>query len=76
MYFVYMLASEKKGTIYIGVTNNLITRTAEHKRKEIEGFTKKYSVDKLVWFEECEDVRRAIEGETQLKKWNRKRKIR
>ncbi len=71
-----MLVSGKNGTLYIGVTNNLLARTIEHKWKEKGGFTKKYSVDKLVWFDECENIRIVIQREKQLKKWNRKWKIR
>lgn len=74
-YYVYILASEKNGTLYIGVTNNLIKRVAQHKRKEVEGFTEKYNVNKLVWYEQTNDIRIAIEREKQIKKWNRKWKI-
>jgi len=66
-YFVYMMSSEKNGTLYIGVTNNLLRRVAEHKRKEVKGFTEKYNVDKLVWYEQTNDIRIAIERESKLK---------
>ncbi len=74
-YYVYILASKKKGTLYTGVTNNLIRRVYEHKHKIIKGFTKKYGVDKLVYFEQTEDINAAIQREKQIKKWFRKWKI-
>ena len=75
-YYVYILASKRNGTLYIGVTNDLIRRVYEHKKKMIKGFTEKYSVDRLVYFEETCDIYAAIEREKQLKKWNRKWKLR
>jgi len=66
-----MMVSEKNGTLYIGVTNNLLRRVAEHKRKEVKGFTEKYNVNKLVWYEQTNDIRIAIKREKQIKKWNR-----
>ncbi len=74
-YFVYILANERP-TLYIGVTNNLWRRTAEHKLKIADGFTKKYYISKLVYFEEYIDIQRAIEREKQLKHWNREWKLR
>jgi len=74
-YFVYILASKRNGTLYIGVTNNLENRMYQHKNKLIDGFTKKYSVDKLVHYEMTNDVRSAIQREKQLKKWNKKWKL-
>jgi putative endonuclease len=74
-YFVYILASQKNGTLYIGVTSNLEKRLFEHKNKLIDGFTKKYDIDKLVYFEKKDDIKSAIAREKQLKKWNRKWKI-
>ena len=75
-YFVYILASKKNGTLYIGVTNDLIKRVWQHKNKVTDGFTKNYGVDKLVYFEDTSDVMSALEREKQLKKWNRAWKIR
>lgn len=74
-YFVYILASKKNGTLYIGVTNDLERRVSEHKQKLIPGFTKDYSVQKLVYFEETNDIHIAIQREKCLKKWNRKWKL-
>lgn len=74
-YFIYILASKKNGTLYIGVTNNLKRRVYEHKEGIIEGFTKEYNVKDLVYFETTSDVKSAIEREKQLKKWERKRKL-
>lgn len=75
MYYVYILASKYKGTLYIGVTSNLLKRIYEHKHKLITGFTSSYDVDKLVYFEETEDIPIAINREKQLKKWKREWKI-
>jgi putative endonuclease len=74
-YYIYILASRKNGTIYIGMTNNLIRRVAEHKEGMVEGFTKKYNVKNLVYYEYTNDVKSAILREKQLKKWNRNWKI-
>ena len=74
-YYVYILASKRNGTLYIGVTNNLIKRIYEHKNNLVEGFTQRYSVHKLVYFEETSDINSAIKREKQLKKWNRKWKL-
>lgn len=74
-YYVYMLASRKHGTLYIGVTNNLIRRVAEHRRGETPGFTKMYHVTNLVWFDVTDDVRVAIWREKCMKAWKRKWKI-
>jgi putative endonuclease len=74
--FVYILASRKNGTLYIGVTNNLIRRVGEHKGDMNEGFTKRYGVHRLVYFEAGEDISSAIWREKCLKKWNRAWKIR
>lgn len=73
-YFVYIMSS-LTGTLYVGVTNNLARRVYQHKAKEIEGFTKRYSVDRLVYFEQFSDVRDAIVRENSVKKWRRSKKI-
>lgn len=70
-YYVYILTSQENGTLYIGVTNNLARRIYEHKHNLVEGFTKQYSVHKLVYFEETPDVESAIAREKQLKAWRR-----
>ena len=64
------------GTLYIGVTNDLIRRVHEHKSKAAEGYTRKYDVDRLVYFETFDDIENAIRREKRLKKWNRAWKIR
>lgn len=74
-YFVYILASRKNGTLYTGITNDLHRRVSEHKEKKIKGFTKKYGVDKLVYFEEFSDVGDAIYREKCIKKWRRAWKL-
>ncbi len=73
--YVYILASKKNGTLYIGVTSNLEKRTYEHKQKIIKGFTSKYDVDKLVYYDVFEDITEAILREKRLKEWKRKWKI-
>ena len=70
-YYVYILASKKNGTLYIGVTSNLIKRIYEHKNDLAEGFTKKYQVHNLVYFDIVDDIESAIKREKQLKRWNR-----
>ncbi|MCK1398287.1 GIY-YIG nuclease family protein [Bradyrhizobium sp. 4] len=75
-YYVYILASKIGGTLYIGVTNDLIRRVAEHKSKVIESFTEKYDVARLVYFEQFDDPENAIKREKRLKKWNRAWKVR
>jgi putative endonuclease len=74
-YFVYIMASKKNDTLYIGVTNNLLRRVWQHKNNVHKGFTKKYGVHRLVWCEASNDVRGAIQREKQMKKWNRQWKI-
>ena len=74
-YYVYILASGKNGTLYIGITNDLMRRLYEHKNSLIKGFTNKYKVNNLVYFEETNDISEAIKREKQLKKWNRQWKI-
>jgi putative endonuclease len=75
-YYVYILAGERNGTLYIGVTNNLNRRMQEHKKGLVPGFTKRYSVHLLVYFEETNNIRTALIREKQLKKWNRSWKMR
>jgi putative endonuclease len=74
-FYVYMLASERNGTLYLGVTSNLVKRIWEHREGLFEGFTKKYGVKHLVWFEVHTEAMAAITREKQLKKWNRDWKI-
>lgn len=74
-YYVYIIASERNGTLYVAITSNLIKRTWEHKNKIISGFTSKYNVCKLVYFEEFQDINLAIAREKLLKSWQRKWKI-
>lgn len=71
-YYVYILSNYTNSTLYIGVTNDLKRRIYEHKNKLIKGFTEKYNVNKLVYYEEVSDVKAAIQREKNLKKWNRK----
>ncbi|MGE5157270.1 MAG: GIY-YIG nuclease family protein [Gemmatimonas sp.] len=75
-FYVYILASKIGGTLYIGVTNDLIRRVAEHRLKAVKGFTEKYDVVRLVYFEQFDDPENAIRREKRLKKWNRAWKIR
>jgi putative endonuclease len=70
-YWVYILASKIGGTLYIGVTNDLVRRVYEHRAHLIAGFTSKYGVHRLVYFESFSDIENAIRREKQLKKWNR-----
>ena len=74
MYFVYMLTNWDDSVLYIGVTGNLPKRLYEHRSGLVEGFTKKYNVHKLVYFEQTGDVYSAISREKQLKKWSRMKK--
>ena len=74
-YYVYILASKKNGTLYIGVTSDLIKRVYEHKNELVESFTQKYAIHNLVYFEITESIESAIMREKQLKKWNRAWKI-
>ena len=74
-YWIYILCSKRNGTLYIGVTNDLKRRIFEHKSKIIEGFTKKYAVDKLVYVEEFLYIEAAICREKSMKKWLRKWKL-
>ena len=75
-YYVYILASDRNGTLYVGVTNDLARRVYEHRNDLIEGFTKRYGVHRLVWFEVHGDINEAIIREKRIKKWNRSWKLR
>jgi len=72
---VYILASKRNGTLYIGVTSDIVKRVWEHKNNVIDGFTKRYSVHQLVWYELHESMEFAIIREKQLKNWKRKWKL-
>jgi putative endonuclease len=74
-FFVYILANKKNGTLYVGVTNDLIRRIHEHKTSAVDGFTKKYGTHRLVYFETLDDPTSAIEREKKLKRWRRDWKI-
>ncbi len=73
---VYIVATGKRGTLYIGVTSNLIARTWQHREHVVDGFTKRYNVTMLVWYELHGTMDTAIQREKQLKKWNREWKLR
>jgi len=72
---VYILASKRNGTLYIGVTSDLVKRIWEHKNNMVEGFTKRYGVHQLIWYELHETMESAIEREKRLKEWKRKWKL-
>jgi len=75
MYYVYILTNWSNNVLYTGVTNDLERRLYEHKNKMVKGFTEKYNVNKLVYFESTTDVRSAIRKEKQIKGWLRSKKI-
>ena len=75
MYFVYIMTNKANSVLYIGVTNDLGRRALEHKSESIEGFTKRYHLNKLIYFEEYDDVNDAIAREKQLKGWKRDKKL-
>ena len=75
-FHVYIMASQRNGTLYIGVTSNLAQRVWQHKNDQADGFTRKYGVHRLVFFEEHPDAESAITREKRLKKWNRAWKLR
>ena len=72
---VYVLASDRNGTLYVGVTSDLVLRIWQHKNDVVEGFTEKYGVHRLVYFEQHDSMQAAILREKQLKKWNRAWKL-
>jgi putative endonuclease len=74
-YCVYLLASQRNGTLYIGVTNDFARRVYQHKMKQLPGFTSRYNVHMLVWYETYADINEAIAREKQLKKWERRWKL-
>ncbi|MEK7496611.1 MAG: GIY-YIG nuclease family protein [Patescibacteria group bacterium] len=74
-YYVYVLVSKKNGTLYIGVTNDLKRRIYEHKHSLVDGFTKQYQINNLVYYEETADINTAIQREKQLKNWKRNWKL-
>jgi len=74
--FVYLMASRKDGTLYLGVTRDLVRRVYQHKTKATPRFTSRYDVDRLVWFETYDDPVTAIEREKDIKKWRREWKVR
>ena len=74
--YVYIMANRKNGTIYIGVTSDLVKRVWEHKNGVVPGFTKKYGCKLLVWYEAHEDLQQARQRQLQMKEWQRKWKIR
>jgi putative endonuclease len=74
-YYVYILASRRDGAIYVGVTNDLVRRVYEHRIKAVPGFTSKYNITRLVWFEVYDDPISAISREKELKKWKRDWKV-
>jgi putative endonuclease len=75
MFYVYLLASRKQGTLYLGVTKNLVRRTHQHREKLLPGFSSRYDIRRLVWFETYDDPTTAIEREKEIKKWRRAWKI-
>ena len=74
-YYVYILASKPYGTLYTGVSSNLLGRTWQHKNDLVESFTKRYRVHRLVWYEQTESIESAINREKQIKKWRRRWKL-
>ncbi len=74
-YFVYILASQRNGTLYVGVTNDLVRRVHEHREKFVEGFTARYQVSRLVWFDQTDSVEEAVAHEKRLKRWRREWKL-
>ena len=75
MYYVYILTNQKNSVLYIGVTDDLKRRLREHKAEQIDGFTKKYHIHKLIYFEKYSEIKNAIAREKQIKRWRRDKKI-
>ncbi len=75
VYFLYILASKRNGTLYVGITSNLLRRVTEHREDKIRGFTNKYSIHSLVYYEILPNVSEAIRREKQIKKWKRQWKL-
>lgn len=75
MYYIYILSNKYNNVLYVGVTNDLVRRVYEHKNKLVEGFTEKYNVDKLVYYEACSDINSSISREKQLKNWRKEKKV-
>jgi len=74
-YYIYILASKRNGTLYTGFTNDLLRRVSEHKSDVVKGFTKKYGVHRLVYFEQYDDYDAVLQREKQIKEWKRKWKV-
>jgi putative endonuclease len=74
-YFVYILASKRNGTLYVGVTNNLARRVHEHRTEAADGFTRQYNIKRLVWYETHSDIEFAIAREKTIKRWPRRYKL-
>jgi putative endonuclease len=74
-FYVYILASKRNGTLYVGFTSDLLQRVYAHKNDIVEGFTNKYEVHKLVYYEQCDDFESALAREKQIKEWQRKWKL-
>jgi len=74
-YFVYILTNKKNGVLYIGVTNDISRRIYQHKKGTFEGFSKRYNLKKLVWYNQTDDISSAIETEERMKKWRRQYKL-
>jgi putative endonuclease len=75
-FYIYILSSQRRGTLYVGITSNLTKRAYEHKNDLVDGFTKKYGVHQLVYYEVATDAKAALSRERQIKKWNRAWKLR
>ncbi|PHS25300.1 MAG: hypothetical protein COA84_07810 [Robiginitomaculum sp.] len=74
-YFVYMMTNKKHGTLYTGVTNDLVKRVYQHREGQVEGFTRKHDLKRLVWYEPFDDIEQAIAQEKRIKRWRREWKF-